>query len=145
PLFDGETSFYLPIPSGSDSPFSGESTPTETTSPTKRQCNHTSISYLAGFESWRDNVWDDWLHRWKLLTPREGKPPGPNQLSVIFCTMLGDMQEDYTQKVDSLIALLTTEHKARLATEDALLQLQSRLTDRKSTRLNSSHSQISYA
>src|SRR5205085_3128520 len=42
--------------------------------------------------------------------------------------MLGNMQEDYTQKVDSLVALLTTEHEARLATEDALLQLQSRLT-----------------
>ena len=42
--------------------------------------------------------------------------------------MLGNMQEDYTQKVDSLVALLTTEREARLATEDALLQLQSRLT-----------------
>src|SRR5437660_3278333 len=42
--------------------------------------------------------------------------------------MLGDMQEDYTQKVDTLVALLTTKREARLATEDALLQLQSYLT-----------------
>ena len=71
---------------------------------------------------------DDWLHHWKLLTLKEGKPPGPNQLSIIFCTMLDDMQEDYTQKVDSLVALLTIEHEICLVTEDALLQLQSRLT-----------------
>ena len=42
--------------------------------------------------------------------------------------MLGDMQEDYTQKVDSLVILLTTKHEAHLATEDVLLQLQSCLT-----------------
>ena len=128
PPFDGQASFSLPVPSGPDSPFSGESTPTGTTSSTKRQRSDTSASYLAGFDSWRGDARDYWLHRWKLLTPKEGKPPGHNQLSVIFCTMLGDMQEDYTQKVDSLVALLTTEREARLATEDALLQLQSRLT-----------------
>src|SRR5947209_13729625 len=128
PPFDGQASFSLPVPSGSDSPFSGASTPTETTLPTKRQSSDTSASYLAGFESWRGDARDYWLHPWKLLTPKEGNPPGPNHLSVIFCTMLGDMQEDYTQKVDSLVALLTTEREARLATEDAILQLQSRLT-----------------
>src|SRR5947209_11688990 len=45
--------------------------------------------------------------------------------------MLCDMQEDYTQEVDSLVALLTTERQACLATEDALLQLQTRLTTAK--------------
>src|SRR5437588_4542238 len=37
PPFDGQASFSLPIPSGSDSSFSGASTPTGTTSPTKRE------------------------------------------------------------------------------------------------------------
>src|SRR5205085_4863231 len=128
PPFDAQATFSLPVLSGSDPPFSGASTPTGTTSPTKRQCSDTSTSYLAGFESWRGNARDYWLHRWKLLTPKEGKPPEPNQLSVIFYTMLGDMQEDYTQKVYSLFVLLTIECEARLATEYALLQLQSRLT-----------------
>src|SRR5437588_4910677 len=128
PSFGGQTSFSLPVPSGPDCPFSGASTPTGTTSPTKRQRSDTSASALTGFESWRGGARDYWLHRWNFLKPKEGKPPGPKQLSVIFCTMLDNMQEDYTQKVDSLVALLTTECEARLATEEALLQLQSRLT-----------------
>src|SRR5437588_685894 len=37
PSFDRQTSFSLPVPSGSDSPFSAASTPTGTTSPTKGQ------------------------------------------------------------------------------------------------------------
>src|SRR5205085_4147419 len=82
PPFDGQASFSLPIPSGSDSPFSGASTPTRTISPTKRKHSDTSASYLAGFESWRGDARDYWLHRWKLLTPKEGKPPGPKQLAV---------------------------------------------------------------
>src|SRR5205085_3596050 len=106
----------------------GPSTPTGTTSPTKREGSDTSASSPTGFESWRGDTRDYWLHRWNFFTPKEGKPPGPNQLSVIFCTMLGNMQEDYTQKVDSLVDLLATECEACLATEDALLQLQSRLT-----------------
>src|SRR5205085_6721995 len=51
PPFDGQASFSLPAPSGSDSPFSGASTPTGTTSPTKRQRSDTSASSLTGFES----------------------------------------------------------------------------------------------
>src|SRR5947209_19073260 len=71
PPFDGQASFSLPVPSGSDSPFSGASTPTGTTSPNKRQRSDTSASYLAGFESWRGHARDYWLHRRKLLTPKE--------------------------------------------------------------------------
>src|SRR5437588_6362486 len=118
PSFGGKASFSLPVPSGPGSPLSGASTPTGTTSPTKRQRSDTSASTLTGFESWRGDARDYWLHRWTFLKPKEGKPPGPNQLSIIFCTILGNMQEDYTQKVDSVVALLATEGEASPATED---------------------------
>src|SRR5205085_4336865 len=77
PPFYRQASFSLPIPSVPDFPFSRVSTPTGTTSPTKRQRSDTSSSYLAGFESWSGDARDYWLHRWNLLTPKEGKPPGP--------------------------------------------------------------------
>src|SRR5437588_790697 len=87
PLFDGQTTFSLPISSGSDSPFSRVSTPTGTTLPTKRKLSDTSSSSLTCFESWRGDARDYWLHRWNFLKPKERKPPGPNQQSVIFYTM----------------------------------------------------------
>ena len=114
--FSPEGSAPLFPPSGSESGApSGATTPTGSHPPAKRQRSDTtpSTAPLPGFAEWKGDTRDYWLDKSLALTPR-GKPPGPNQLSVIFCTFMALLQDHFTTQLDFLNRQLTVEREAPL-------------------------------
>ena len=120
PPFEGPGLFGLPSVSGS-------STPTGTTSPTKRQCSNTlspSLPHWKRLGKDPRGYWSERLHESKLSTQNTG----PLSLSLKVTSYLEEMAKDFTHKLDFLGELLHTEKEARLATEQSLALLQDCLT-----------------
>ena len=114
------------------SSLSGSSTPTGTTSPTKRQCSDTLSPSLPHWERLGKDprgYWSARLHESKLSTQNTG----PLFLSLEVTSYLDEMAKDFTCKLDFLGELLHTEREARLATEQSLALLQDRLTTAEET------------
>ena len=119
PPFESPGLFGLPSVSGS-------STPTGTTSPTKRQRSDTLSPSLPHWERLGEDprgYWSARLHESKLSTQNTG----PLSFSLEVTSSLDEMAKDITCKLDFLGELLHTERKALLAREQSLALLQDRL------------------